>query len=92
MNTSNAVKKHNKKIGIYLKDARESANLTQKDVADICACKSQFVSNWERGTCLPPMPVMKRLVKICKINETQFVNFLLKEHEILVKSQLGIKK
>jgi transcriptional regulator with XRE-family HTH domain len=52
-------------IGKLLKQKREEAKLTQRDVAEVLDyTSSQFVSNWERGIVLPPMttlPVLKTL-------------------------------
>lgn len=42
-------------FGCVLKSLREEAELSQKEVADCLGYASaQFVSNWERGTTLPP--------------------------------------
>lgn len=44
-------------IGKFLRDARVSAGLTQRDVsAKMGYTSAQFVSNWERGVCAPPHP------------------------------------
>lgn len=91
MNLEAATKRHNLKIGTYLKDHREKAGLTQQQVADACDCKAQFISNWERGVCVPPMNILKRLIKLYKLSEKEFLNLMLKEQEQLLMAQLGIK-
>lgn len=35
--------------------------VSQASVAKKYKVHVQFVSNWERGTCLPPMPVMRKI-------------------------------
>lgn len=37
---------------------------TQSEMSVILKCHVQFVSNWERGKCLPPKKSMKRLFKL----------------------------
>lgn len=46
-----------------LKSVRKGQTLTQKQYADSLKVHVQFVSNWERGLCLPPTPVMKKVFK-----------------------------
>jgi transcriptional regulator with XRE-family HTH domain len=92
MENKNALKQHFSALGDFLKDKREKKGLSQIDVAKACQCKSQFVSNWERGKCSPPWDILKKLVKICEIPERQIYNFLMKEYEQLIITNLGIKK
>lgn len=50
------------KLTNKLKAARESAGLTQMEVADkLGYSTSQFISNWERGLSAPPLKVIKSL-------------------------------
>jgi len=91
MENKNALKQHFGNLGDFLKDKREQKNLTQTDVAKACSCKSQFVSNWERGMCSPPWDILKKLLKLYDIPEKQIFNFLMKEHEKLIITNLGIK-
>lgn len=79
-------------IGKYLKDKRVKSGLKQVEVAHSLKCKSQFVCNWERGASIPPWRLMKSLVKLYRISENEFVPFMLKEYELMVKTELGIKK
>lgn len=91
MKNKNALKQHFSKLGEYLKDKRERQSFTQIDVALACQCKSQFVSNWERGKCSPPWDILKKLMKLYDIPERQLFNFLMKEYENLIISNLGIR-
>ncbi len=79
-------------LGDYLKEKREKCSLTQSDVAKICQCKAQFVSNWERGLCSPPWPILKKLIKVYELPQKQLFLLLVKEHEKLIKTELGISK
>ena len=47
-----------------LKDLRLEANQTQLEFGKrIGVPESQFVSNWERGLCMPPAHAMKKLLR-----------------------------
>lgn len=89
-----------KKQGVIMKPFENTApqlrllrpkGVSQASVAKKYKVHVQFVSNWERGTCLPPMPVMRKIYNemvpvdkamfaICvKIDRhKQFMNKLLK--------------
>lgn len=44
-----------KELGSFLRDQRLDLGLTQGDIAEQMGFESgQYVSNWERGICLPP--------------------------------------
>lgn len=59
--------------GILLKSYRKSISMTQLELSKKSKVHSQFVSNWERGKCLPPVPVMKKIYK--SMTEAQRINF-----------------
>ena len=59
--------------GIVLKAYRKSIRMTQLELSKKSKVHSQFVSNWERGKCLPPVPVMKKIYK--SMTEDQRINF-----------------
>jgi len=59
------------KTGEVLRKFRLEAKLTQAELADACkaggnSMHTQFVSNWERGLCLPPNWALKPLAKALK--------------------------
>lgn len=62
-------------FGQYLRQARESKNLTQGQVASKLGYTSaQFISNFERGICAPAEDKMKDLMKLLGLSkkETRF--------------------
>lgn len=59
--------------GILLKSYRKSISMTQLELSKKSKVHSQFVSNWERGKCLPPVPVMKKIYK--SMTSDQRINF-----------------
>ncbi len=61
-----------RELADYLKNARNAAGLSQKEVAAVLGYKSsQFVSNWERGLSSPPVSTLRRLCLLYKTSETE---------------------
>lgn len=52
--------------------------LSQTEFADKFETNSQFTSNWERGQCLPPSRVMKRMLKSLNDHEKAMLKGFLK--------------
>lgn len=44
-----------KNLGTYLQVKRIEAKLTQAKLAALLKIHVQYVSNWERGVCAPPL-------------------------------------
>lgn len=60
-------------VSNYLKSKRETAKLSQKQVAEELGYSSpQFVSNWERGQSTPPIHTIKKLSKIYGFDIKEF--------------------
>lgn len=53
--------------GLILRKMRERAGLTQAELGNACEIHSQFVSNWERGICMPPKHALKDLARTLKL-------------------------
>ncbi len=50
--------------GLNLKAWRTATmKITQRELAKRLGMNSQFVSNWERGLCLPPKHAMPKILK-----------------------------
>lgn len=74
--------KKNLSQGLYLKEKRISAKMSQSEVAErLGYTSSQFISNWERGLCSPPMDVLQRLIKIYKVDPRRLVQLILEDNE-----------
>jgi transcriptional regulator with XRE-family HTH domain len=53
----------------FLKDKRESAGLSQKQVADKLGYTTpQFISNWERGVSSPPLKTLKKVGELYHVS------------------------
>lgn len=57
---------------VPLRAIRDKSKQTQIEMAVELGCHVQFVSNWERGKCLPPTPVMKRLYNNMTAKEKKY--------------------
>lgn len=79
-------------LGQFLREKREAGQFTQADVADKLGCKSQFISNWERGAASPPWKMLKAVIKMYKISDKEIVRLLVSDYERAVRKQLGFKK
>ncbi len=77
-------------LGEYLKEKRMESGFTQSEVADKLGYSSpQFVSNFERGLCSPPVSNLKTLVKLYKISTDEVVRLIIKEQERDLRHALG---
>ena len=77
------------KLGVYLRDQRVFAGLTQSDVASKLGYSSpQFISNFERGLCSPPLKQLRQLVKLYRMDGRKLVNLILEEQESVLKDAL----
>lgn len=64
-------------VGTFLKEARETARLTQGEVAKSLSYSSpQFISNWERGVSLPPMDILPRLAVMFEVKPRKLIDRL----------------
>lgn len=58
-----------KTLAQFLKQTREKAELSQRQVADELGYQSaQFISNWERGISSPPMKTLKHLGELYHVS------------------------
>ena len=80
------------KCGNFLKKCRETQGLSQKDVsAQLGYNTSQFISNWERGLSQPPIPSLRKLAKLYKIDAEVLFNVILEAQVELVRHTLREK-
>lgn len=77
-------------LGNYLKDKRSNTGLTQSEVATKLGYSSpQFISNFERGLCSPPLKNLKTLVKLYKIPVEEIMTLILDEQESILRKALS---
>ncbi len=81
--------KHFEPLGQFLRNARISADLSQDEVAQTLGFSSpQFISNWERGKCKPPLKSLEELCSLYKIQKRKMIEEFMKCHEHELKSYL----
>lgn len=79
-------------LGEHLQAKRKQAGLSQGDVASKLGYGSpQFVSNFERGLCAPPLPKLKALVQLYDMDGEQVLRLMMREHERHIRGALGIR-
>lgn len=80
-------------LGDFLQSKRVKAGLSQGDVATKLGYSSpQFISNFERGLCAPPLNKMKLLVGLYDLNTEELIKLMLKEEEKNLRKHLSGKK
>lgn len=77
--------------GLFLQECRKKVGLTQAEVSKKLGVHSQFVSNWERGCCLPPGKSLKDLYRLYKISPQQLAEALLEDSKEKIYIKLGVK-
>ena len=78
-----------KKLGQFLKDVREDAELTQADVSTKLGYTSpQFISNIERGISVVPLKTLARMVALYKTNAESVVKIILESQRKLLREKL----
>lgn len=79
-------------LGDFLQSKRTKAGLSQGDVAAKLGYSSpQFISNFERGLCAPPLNKLKMLVQLYDLNGEEVLKLMLKEHERHLRKALSLK-
>jgi transcriptional regulator with XRE-family HTH domain len=53
-----------KRSGLVLKSFREKLGKTQIQISSVYNLHTQYISNFERGICLPPVDTMKAIFKL----------------------------
>lgn len=77
-------------LGNYLKNQRNESGYTQSEVAAKLGYSSpQFISNFERGLCSPPLKNLKTLVKLYKIPVEELMTLILEEQESILRKALS---
>jgi ribosome-binding protein aMBF1 (putative translation factor) len=83
---------HCRSLHTYLKQSRMAARLSQNEVARKLAYRSsQFVSNWERGLCSPPLHQLSKLCRLYGLRRSSLVRFLLIEEKKKILKHLDLK-
>ena len=69
-----------KTLALFLKQAREKAEISQRQVADELGYQSaQFISNWERGISTPPMKTLKHLGELYRVSAEDLYEIMVED-------------
>ena len=77
------------RLGVYLRKSRQKAMLSQLEVAQLCDCQPQFVSNIERNLCVAPYSLLKKLIRIYKLQKKELFNILVDDFKSELKAKLN---
>ena len=69
------------KIGIRIRDFRESKGLTQKELAEIVGVQDAVISNWETGRNRPNVDVSKKLCTALNTSADELIGIKRKENK-----------
>ncbi|MGZ3713502.1 MAG: helix-turn-helix domain-containing protein [Bdellovibrionota bacterium] len=79
-------------LGEFLQSKRVKAGLSQGDVASKLGYSSpQFISNFERGLCAPPLNKLKMLVQLYDLSGEEVLKLMMKENERHLRKALNLK-
>lgn len=78
-------------LGKLLKDARIAKGLSQRDVSQELGYTSpQFISNIERGLCMPPLKQLKIMVDMYKLDPSEVYELIVSAQSAFIREQLGL--
>ncbi len=77
-----------KNLGNCLKEARIAQGLSQKEVGDHLGIHPQYISNYERGLCSPPMYSFDKLMKLLKADREKVVTAMLEDSRIEIEGRV----
>ena len=73
-------------LGKYLQKRRIKADLTQIEVARKLGYSSaQFISNFERGLCSPPLKQLRKIENMYDIDPCELIKIMMKERQELLE-------
>lgn len=78
-----------KKLGSYLRKKRIENGFSQVGLAKMLGYSgSQFVSNWERGQCAPPLPDIHKMIRVLKLQRESLVRVMLEDSTLEIKKRI----
>lgn len=81
-------KKKYEYAGMLLKDARLKLGLTQVVVAEKLGFHGQYVSQWERGLCLPGEWMLKSVLELLNVSKADLNDALVKDATLEIEIYL----
>lgn len=88
-----AIPRFYEKLGAFLREARLAKGYSQKEIADALGYSSaQFISNFECGIAVPPLPRMKIMIKLYGLNLNTLMDHVLDAERYRMKTLLTAGK
>lgn len=82
----------NYSLGIFLQQQRLKKGMSQGDVAkELGYSTNQFVSNWERGLCAPPLDSLAKLTTLCDINRDELMQVMMEDAKRQIEKKLSFE-
>lgn len=79
-----------KKLGVFLRERRERANLTQADVSGRLGYTSpQFISNIERGVSVVPLKTLAKMIHFYRANPDEAARIILESQRKMLREKLS---
>lgn len=79
-------------LGTYLKKARVEKGFSQREVADALGYSSpQFISNFERGLCSPPLVKLKVLIDLYRLSPQRVMGLILDQQKKHLEKSLVLR-
>lgn len=79
-------------LGMYLKERRLSASLTQAELSKSLKVHVQFVSNWERGQRAPPAHCFQQALDILEADRNKVVKLMVLDSKQTIEEKVFKKK
>ena len=80
-----------KAIGLFIKNRRIKANLTQRELANMLGVTDKAVSKWERGNGCPDVSILESLSNVLDVSILEILNGKRMENISLFDADMGIK-
>lgn len=79
-------------LGTYLRRKRLAAGLSQMYVGkQLGHSNAQFVSNIERGVCLPPLDALKSMMSLYSISSAEITRILCKLQKVFFTQEFAVQ-
>ena len=80
-------------VGKLLKDARIVQGLSQRDVSlKLGYTSPQFISNIERGLCMPPLKQLKVMIELYELDSHEVAQLIANAQGDFIREQLGVSQ
>lgn len=76
----------------YLQERRLALGFTQAALSKKLKVHVQYVSNWERGMCIPPTHSFDKVLEILKVDREQVVKAMVLDSKVQIEEKVFQRK